>query len=236
RIRTTTMLDIARWAVKTLTGHLPTDRKLWKTCHHKDFSKSFRSFLWRLFHGGYKCGVYWETIPNYELRGRCPVCDNETESLEHILLECTAPGGEIVWNLARQLWEMTGHPWPALSFGTILGCGLSDFRNPDGVRLPGTNRLYRILISESAHLIWKMRCTRRIEHLDDPAKFPSEREIRNKWVYHMNRRLLIDRLTCDKKRYGRRATQPKTVLNTWSSVLLGKENLPDDWIRESGVL
>lgn len=46
----------------------------------------------------------------------------------------------------------------------------------------------------------------------------------------------MDRLTCDKERYGRRATQPGTVLRTRSSVLLGKDNLPDDWTREAGVL
>lgn len=174
------MLDIARWAVNDLTGHLPTDQKLWHCCHHKDFSKAFRAFLWRLFHGGYKCGTYWDNIPNYEMRGRCPECDNETESLEHILLECTAPGRAIVWDLARQLWDMTGLQWPALRFGTILGCGLSDFRSTDGVGLPGANRLYRIIIFESAHLIWKLRCERRIEHLDDPERRLSEREVRNR--------------------------------------------------------
>ncbi|EJD33884.1 hypothetical protein AURDEDRAFT_29440, partial [Auricularia subglabra TFB-10046 SS5] len=29
--------------------------------------------------------------------------------------------------------------------------------------------LFRILISESARLIWNLRCTRRIEHEDDPS-------------------------------------------------------------------
>ena len=49
-------------------------------------------------------------------------------------------------------------------------------------------------------------------------------------------RLKFDKLQTDTKRYGSRAIKADLVLKTWSGVLLNKENLPDNWIWESGVL
>jgi hypothetical protein len=47
------------------------------------------------------------------------------------------------------------------SLGNILGCGLPNFTK-DNKPLTGKNRLYKILVSESAFLIWKLRCERTI--------------------------------------------------------------------------
>ena len=41
----------------------------------------------------------------------------------------------------------------------------------------GDNRLYRILVSETAHLIWKMGHERRIRDEDSPGREASEREL-----------------------------------------------------------
>jgi hypothetical protein len=37
--------------------------------------------------------------------------------MEHALLECSAPGQEIIWNLYRQLWEMKYPKMLTLSIG-----------------------------------------------------------------------------------------------------------------------
>ncbi|KAG1794878.1 uncharacterized protein HD556DRAFT_1367679 [Suillus plorans] len=37
----------------------------------------------------------------------------------------------------------------------------------------------------------------------------------------------------DSKRYGRKAIQAD---KTWSGLLLNEDNLPDNWVRQSGVL
>jgi len=52
------------------------------------------------------------------------------------------------------------------------------------------NRFYRILITESAHLIWKIRCNRVIQNEGELA---TANEVRNKWLAAINIRLELDR-------------------------------------------
>jgi hypothetical protein len=66
---------------------------------------------------------------------------------------------------------------------------MADFKTKEGKPQQGKNRLYRILMSESAFLIWKLRCERRITKEDNPEKFHSETEIHNRWVATINSRL-----------------------------------------------
>ena len=74
--------------------------------------------------------------------------------MEHILTECQATGQAEIWKLAKELWSLHGLPWIAPRFGTILGCGLAAYQSERGNhKLTGANRLYAILVSESAHLI-----------------------------------------------------------------------------------
>ncbi|KAJ6630752.1 hypothetical protein B0H10DRAFT_2336653 [Mycena sp. CBHHK59/15] len=52
----------------------------------------------------------------------------------------------------------------------------------------GTTRLFRILVSESAHLIWRLRNERVIQEKDAA----SDREIRNRWLKAINNRITLD--------------------------------------------
>jgi ribonuclease HI len=79
------------------------------------------------------------------------------EDLAHILVGCRSPGQEIIWEAGRSLWLEKETQWPAVSLGTILSCGLADFRDERKKQKHGTQQLYRILMSESAYLIWKLR-------------------------------------------------------------------------------
>ena len=54
----------------------------------------------------------------------------------------------------NQLWMQRYSKELPISEGTILGRGLANFRNNEGKPGVAKNRLYRILITESAHLIW----------------------------------------------------------------------------------
>lgn len=68
-------------------------------------------------------------------------------------LSVTNHVGKKVWDLAEELWKMKVNKWPELkNIGNILACTMAVFQNPEGKRLAGTNRLYRIIITESAHL------------------------------------------------------------------------------------
>ena len=153
--------------------------------------------------------------------------------MEHILTECKASGQDVIWSLAEELWALRGLPWIKPRFGTILGCGLADFRTVENEnsRLVGANRLYAILLSESAHQIWRTRCKWKISDEASLEKIPTELEVRASWIKNLNRRLQLERLMTDKLRYGQKALKPKLVEKTWWGVLRDQEFLQDDWLR-----
>jgi hypothetical protein len=113
---------------------------------------------------------------------------------------------------------------------------LIGFKDDKGKTDIGKTRLLKVLITEAAHLIWKIRCERAIQRGNEPDKRHTEAEIENKWNAAINTRLKMDRLHTDKIRYGKRAIQEKIVLQTWSRVLENEGNLPDNWIQSTGVL
>jgi len=97
--------------------------------------------------------------------------------MEHILTECTIPGQREIWELAKTLWSGKHTEWPQIkNVGLIMGCGLAAFKDKTGEPDEGANRLYRIIISESAHLVWKLRCARVIQLGDNKKDWPSRQE------------------------------------------------------------
>ncbi|KAJ7844052.1 hypothetical protein B0H13DRAFT_2239235 [Mycena leptocephala] len=159
-------------------GFLPTTQQIWKSVRHKDFTRQIRNFLWKTIHGAHRTGKYWLHIP-----------------------ECEEWQAE-VWQLAQEMWQKKHPTWLVLSMGSILGCGLASIRDDKGRKLPGATRLYRILVSESMYLIWKIRCDSVIGRGGESL---SETEIHK------------DRLLTDKITYGKQASVPRLlVLQTWS--------------------
>ena len=156
-------------------------------------------------------------------------------SLEHIILQCDIHGQRIVWRNLKQLWLKKHKSWPELqNIGHMTGCGLAEFKNQEGKALKDVNRLSRILISESAHLIWKLRC-KRVSKGKPEEEWPQEAEIHNRWLATMNARLTLDRAITNNK-YGKRALRQEVVLGTWRNVLENEKNLPKNWLRTTGVL
>jgi hypothetical protein len=230
---TTRMLAITRHAVKEQTGTFPDDRQVWKSTRHRDFSKIFRTFIWKSIQNTHKIGEYWENIDNYGHRASCQKCGT-MESLEHILLQCDILGQKTVWQSTRELWLKKHGTWPELAnIGAITGCGLIEFRDR-GKPLRGENRAYRILISESAHFIWKLRWAR--IHSEKPEEeWPKETEIHNRWLAIINARLSLDKSSTSQK-YGKKATKQQIVLSTWEKLLKDERDLPRNWLKTPGVL
>ncbi|KAI0686285.1 ribonuclease H-like protein, partial [Cytidiella melzeri] len=214
-----------------LSGRQPTRAAIWKALRHRDITKKISDFLWKSMHGALKVGKYWNHIPHFEERAKCTICHDE-ESIEHILTECNAPECKQIWQLCQRVWlkKVPNLPWPGTRLGNILGAALIDLRTPDKKRLHGASRLYRIMITESAHLIWRMRCERRIDrqHLQHPEH--SIPEIDRRWLAAMNSRILLDR-EMTRKKYGKKALNKTLVLRTWSGTLRNEHNLPTDWIN-----
>ena len=119
---------------------MPTDSRIWQSIRSKDITRTVRNFLWMMLHNAYKCGKYWDNIPNYSHQAMCQKCNAE-ESLEHILIDCRQiVAQDTIWKLCRQLWETTGNQWPQITYGKILACGLTQFHNKDGQLLFGKKK------------------------------------------------------------------------------------------------
>ncbi|KAJ3714448.1 hypothetical protein C8R42DRAFT_591482 [Lentinula raphanica] len=150
--------------------------------------------------------------------------------MEHILTECEKSNQKLIWSLTEALWQGKTTEWINPCFGTILGCGLIKMINDEGKHLAGDSRLFRIMISESAYLIWKLRCEAVIQ-----GKEISEIEAKRRWKATIDSRLELDCLLASTKLTKGRLDKG-LVKNTWLEVLREQDNLPEEWIGEGGVL
>ena len=188
----------------------PTPERVWLAMKHQDLMRKTRDFLWKSVQGAYKIGPYWSHIAGYEDRAVCPNC-NEMEDLDHILLRCWAGVCEQAWNLADRIWAKRNMTAIPKTIRTILGCMLATF-NTNGKKDKGKGRLFRILISETAYLIWRLRNERRIQQGDGPPQ--SESKVQNRWTHAINKRLTLDRMLTNVARFKSAAIKEKLVKAT----------------------
>jgi hypothetical protein len=195
-----------------------------------------------VLHGTQKIGKYWSNIHSHEERQNCPTCDT-TENMEHILTHCLTPLANSIWLLAQQLWPHPPYLWPMPSLSIILGCGtlhLPPEQQPEEnqpqhtlarTHNRGTKRLLQILISESAHLIWVLRCERMIQ-----SKSHSTLEIQNCWLQVINEHLSEDKITATHIKCNKQYTA--LITSTWEPILFQNSNLPipSNWLNNSEVL
>ncbi|KAJ3713932.1 hypothetical protein C8R42DRAFT_592302 [Lentinula raphanica] len=174
-------------------------------------------------------GRFWDRTEE-PWKGTCAFCGVE-ETMEHILTECRGPGMEEIWSLCEDLWRNKKTEWIRPSFNEIMSCGLTELKDSRNNISKGDSRLYRILVSESAHLIWKLRNARVIQG----KGFPSTEEILNKWRYQINARLRTDCLLTN-SRYGCKKVKKTMVIKTWQDILHDRDNLAEDWTKDKGVL
>ncbi len=100
-----------------------TTEELWRSIQCHDFGRPVRYFLWMLVHDGYTVGQHWKHISDCEERVQCKECGVE-ESMDHILTMCDAPGQEIIWTLARNIWRKKTKSELIITKGTIMSCGM----------------------------------------------------------------------------------------------------------------
>ncbi len=153
------MVGRAQAAMLADCGAALPEERIWMGLRDKDVPRKIRDFLWKMLHGAQRVGEYWSHIPGYEIRATCGVCGVE-DSMEHILFECTAPGQDIVWKMVRGAIQMTGCTAPSLSIGMVVAAPGIIVKRPHGERARGPSRLAKILITEAAHLVWRLRCQR----------------------------------------------------------------------------
>lgn len=234
RSRTERNIAAAIDNIETFFGEVPTEQAIWNGLRRKDIRREVRYFLWMTAHDAYMVGSNWRRAGySSELheRGECDVC-GQTESMNHILSECAAPGQKEIWRLTEALWKQRNQKWPRPSLGAILSCAIAPFKTSKGKPKTGDAHLYTILVTKSAHLIWKIRNERVIQDDDQPARPPiSQREIRARWETAINARLSEDRALTNAGKYGKKALAKSVIERTWSNILRDEDNLPHDWWR-----
>ncbi|KAI0053706.1 ribonuclease H-like protein [Auriscalpium vulgare] len=228
-------LDRARDALESFTGYQETNETLWKGINCTDIRKNIQTFLYRAYQQSYKLGEFWIQTPMNE-RAVCGVCNDPVESLEHILLECESDARDIIWTMARDLWPHGDDTWPDLSLGIILATGnlVIEDQHPTNEergkkRRQGPTRLLKILISESAHLIWVLRCERAIA-----GKVHTRAEIQRRWTRKINDRISIDRLSA--RLTPRKGKQQKPTYETWKGTLEDEDQAAELWANAKEVL
>lgn len=161
--------------------------------------------------------------------------------MDHILTACEHPTRSLIWRRAEKLWPHGESTWPRISLGTIVGCNTLTVetlqRKKDETGRPqlskhydpGATRLLRIIISESAYLIWTLRCERTIR-----GREYTDREVEAAWLKVINRRLSEDKTAATKVL--RKEQYINVVKNTWDRALYMRHcNLPEDWMNRNVV-
>ncbi|EJD46549.1 hypothetical protein AURDEDRAFT_63155 [Auricularia subglabra TFB-10046 SS5] len=228
RRRTVTNLALIKHMIKVCFGWSPSDTQIWKSIQSKDMSRGARVFIWKGIHGGHKVGDYFSKMPRpWADFAKCPTCGC-TESMHHILFECPDHGQKVVWELVRTfLRHKAVEDFTPNNLGLIWGCALVT-PGVGGSRNSGADRAYRKVVSESAFLIWKMRCEKRIEYRDNPDWKLPDRAVIARWDAMMRRMVSFDyKLNATMtghvgKRYAltaatwRDLTDPSSACATWS--------------------
>ena len=160
-------LEKIREDVAEQTNAKETNEALWDLIRKSPVRLKIRQFFYKTIHGTQKIGTYWYHIPTLEERGSCQPC-NKDETMNHILIECEQRARTTIWEKAKELWPYEEGTWPTISLGTIIGCNalqveitkmIKDRRGQEQrikTHDQGATRLLKILISESAYLIWTL--------------------------------------------------------------------------------
>lgn len=213
------------------TQHWETDATIWERLRHPDIRKPVQNFFYRAVHGSLRTGSFWTNIPTLTHCAKCYHCDHTDESLEHILTDCPSLAAQTIWSLTRHTWPPSLGAWKEPSYGEILACGCLAPPGEHQDASPsakGASRLCMILLSESAHLIWVLRCDRTINGAQH-----QESDIQTRWLHKITSHLDIDRRAALSSHYP--LSLPK-MKHTGQCFLKHNQRLPDNWATHPEVL
>jgi ribonuclease HI len=221
---------------------VPQDAEsVWKGMRSKTIRTNVSDYLFRITHGTYMIGRKWMDT-KWPERAICPECPDKIETMEHILFECdTARRGEL-WALAETVWNGNEYEWPQVSIGTVMASGALSYVPKQRQNTPptlgekaaaaGASRLLQILISETAHLIWALRCASVISD----KKLTAE-AAKRVWWSKINTRLRLDRAVALNADKSRKAI--KRLKRTWAPLVVkyggcNSTTYNEKWLESSG--
>ncbi|KAH9859092.1 RnaseH-domain-containing protein [Lenzites betulinus] len=234
RTSTQRNLDMIKAALREDFGTSPTTGAIWTAVWGTDISRKASSFFWKAIHGAYKIGEYWSNIPGYEQRAMCMEC-NVPESMDHILLECGAPGRRQLWEEADAILRRGGIRPPKKSLGMAVGATALKADAIVDKASAAKSRLLKIVVTEVVYLIWKVRCERVIGWAGESGRTHPSESLARAWSDAINMRLHTD-IARSRTRSKRGRLSREVVLDTWRGTLLDEGALPEDWIDDEGVL
>ncbi|KAJ7243831.1 hypothetical protein B0H12DRAFT_1022826 [Mycena haematopus] len=107
-------LDRIRCSIEEVSNYTPSDKMIWKSIRSNTLQRLTREFYWKCIHNTFRVGDFWLHIEDLSVRAECQTC-RVPDNLEHIALECIAPGQSLVWSLTQQLWLKKYRHWPPLN-------------------------------------------------------------------------------------------------------------------------
>ncbi len=234
RRRAETNLDMITSGVLDRFGVQVHNATVWKSLRSRHVSREAAQFMWLTIHDGFMVGTHWlrpKMSAELQQRATCATC-GELETMTHILFDCPAKGQKTVWRLLKRVWGLTGEDWKRPCWGTALGAACAVFKAENGARRTDLESLWCILCTEVAHLIWKLRCERVIQH---KGKEFTKSEITNRFYATLDARLTLDRRVAAMAS-SKRALKPDDVERIWMPVIDDSKELPPNWVVQSGVL
>ncbi|EJD49838.1 hypothetical protein AURDEDRAFT_59171 [Auricularia subglabra TFB-10046 SS5] len=228
-------LDAIRDSIQAISEYQPTTKQIWSSLQSPDLSRNVRVFLWKAIHGAHKVGEYFKDMPQpWRSRGDCPTCGT-TESLGHILFSCPDTGQERVWRMVHAFLTRKKSDME-IDMGVVMGCATARLAGANETRDKAAERAFRIVVSESVFLIWKLRCEKRVQHSDEPDWQHSQTEVIMRWGAMLKARVARDRRLTNTYKFGARAVQPAVHGNTWRDLIADAAPSRTGSESDSGVL
>jgi ribonuclease HI/endonuclease/exonuclease/phosphatase family metal-dependent hydrolase len=241
RRRTRRRIEEAMASTATEKTLAATEANMWKGMRANTIRPNVGQYLFRMAHDTYLLGEMWLETKNPE-RAACSRCGHRDESMTHILFECQAPERGALWALAKSAWMGQGHEWIEPSLGLIIAAGairLKPIATPRGgprseaSAAAAASRRLQVFLSETAHLIWALRCERVIQ-----GNQPTVRTAEARWWAKMNGRLRTDRNIAHRSTKKKKDIAKMAAL--WQPLVdrLGtcEDNTYDeDWLTTPGV-
>ncbi|XP_006460644.1 hypothetical protein AGABI2DRAFT_117576 [Agaricus bisporus var. bisporus H97] len=224
----TSKLNIAKITLELKRKYKQTTPagKIWTALKKaKRINKKHREFIYKTIKATYYLGKKWAHCTDEELSSRetCRECQVE-DSMEHILTECSTPERKAIWEAAGKIWTAKGGTWQAPKIGEIMGINSVIIKNRNNKPDEGKTRLYHILITECAHLIWKLRCEKVINGDTPNHQEPATRRALKQLELKMNHKIRMDIILTDTKRFSKKALDKKTASDTWEGILENEYN------------
>lgn len=199
--------------IERVTKWRPSEGAIWTGLLNKKINKRISDFIWKIIHGRNKCGRFFEYVPNKREQQFCHC--GQIETIQHILLECSASGIEMLWNFVQRTWgKTTTDKWIEPSTGIIGGIGALIFRDKDNKVEKLRGERYKIFITETIWMIWKARNGK----IFSETPMTGETLVKD-WKKTIEKRITLDFEIIKIEEIRKRDKKSKELMRLWEGIV-----------------